>query len=118
MQQHLRNEAGQEMLVQRPSKTEACPVVSELQDIKSITIKVDLSIKVFLVKSDHGNLALAMIPSTIMFAVESQVVLDRPPGVFCFLVLSGRDGRCNGPKDYQNRNAGEQSKEDGGVEPP
>lgn len=89
MQQHLRNEASQEMLVQRPSETEACPVVSVLQDIKSISLEVDFAIKVFLVKSDHGNLALAMVLSTITFAVELQVVFDRPPRVFGFLVLSG-----------------------------
>ena len=113
---HLRKEASQEMLVQLPGEAEACPVMSVLKDIQSITLEVNISIKVLLEEGGHGNLALAMVFDAVMLAVEFQVVLDRTTGVFSLFILARRSSRCNGPEDHQDRDCGEDGEEDGGVE--
>lgn len=116
MDKHLRKEASQEMLVQLPGETEACPVMSVFEDIQSITLEVNISIKVLLEESCHGDLALAVVFDAVMLAVEFQVVLDGTTGVFSLFILAGRCCRCNGPEGDQNRKCGEDGEENGGVE--
>jgi hypothetical protein len=114
--QHFGNEAGKEVLEQSQRKAEAGPVMSVLQYIESITLKINLAVEVLLVESLHGNLALAMIFDTVMFAVELQVVLNRAARILGFLVLARRHGRGHGPEEHQDRNGSEDGEEDGGVE--
>lgn len=116
MDKHLRKEASQEMLVQLPGETEAGPVMSILKNIQSITLEVNISIKVLLKESCHRNLALAVVFDAVVLAVEFQVVLDGTTGVFSLFILAGRSSRCNGPEDHQNGDCGEDGEEDGGVE--
>lgn len=104
------------MLVQLPGETEAGPVMSVLKNIQSIALKVNISVKVLLKESCHGNLALAVVFDTVMLAVELQVVLDGTTRVFSFFILAGGGSRCNGPEGHQNRDCSEDGEEDGGVE--
>lgn len=116
MNKHFREEASQEMLVQLPGETEACPVMSVLKNIQSITLEVNIPIKVLLEEGGHRNLALAMVFNAIMLAVEFQVVLDGATGVFSLFILAGRSCGCNSPEDHQNRDCGEDGEENGGVQ--
>lgn len=43
-------------------------------------------------------------------------MLHGETGVASLLVLSRRDGRCQGPEDHQDGEGGQESEEDGGVE--
>lgn len=117
MHQQFGNEAGKEVLEKTPGKAEIGPVMSVLQDIKSIPLEINLAIEVLLVESLHGNLALAMIFGTVMFAVELQVVLNRAARVLGFLVLARRHGGGHAPEGYQDWNGREEGKEDGGIKP-
>lgn len=104
------------MLVQLPGETEAGPVMSVLKNIQSIALEVNISIKVLLEESCHGNLALAVVFDTVMLAVELQVVLDGTTRVFSFFILAGGSSRCNGPEGHQDWDCSEDGEEDGGVE--
>ena len=89
MDEHFRKEASQEMLVQLPSETEACPVMTILKDLQSITLEVNVSIKVLLEESCHGDLALAVVLDAVMLTMEVQVVLDGTTGIFGLFILAG-----------------------------
>lgn len=116
MHQHLRDETKEEVLVETHGEAEVGPVVSELQSLQGITLEVHLAIEVLLVEDLHGNLALATVGSTIMLAVEVQVVLDGATSILGLFVLAGRNGRGDGPEAHQNGDGGEDGEEDGGVE--
>lgn len=88
MQEHLRDEASQEMLVQAHREPEASPVVSVLHAVKSITLEVNLPSEVLLVEGLHGDLALAVVLGAVMLAVELEVVFNRTTRVLGLLILS------------------------------
>lgn len=117
MHQQLGNEAKQEVLEETHGEFEVGPVMTVLQALKSVALEVDLTIEVLLVEDLHGDLALAAVGSTVMLAVEVQVVLDGEASVLGLLSLARRDCRGNRPKSHKNGNGGEDGKENGSVEP-
>lgn len=117
MQQQLGDEAEQEVLEETHGELEVGPVVTVLESLQSITLEVNLAIKVLLIEDLHGNLALAAVGGTVMLAVEVQVVLDGQATVLSLLGLAGRDGRGNSPESHENGDGSENGKENGGVEP-
>lgn len=117
MHQQFGDEAKQEVLEEAHGELEVGPVVTVLQSLKSIALEVDLTIEVLLVEDLHGDLALAAVGSTVMLAVEVQVVLDGEASILGLLSLAGRDGRGNSPESHKDGNRGENGKENGGVEP-
>lgn len=114
MDKHLRKETSQEMLVQLPGETEACPVMSVFKDLQSITLEVNLSIKVLFKESCHGDLALSVVLDTIMLTVEIEVVLNRASGIFRLFIFARRCRRGNGPEDYQDGDCGEDGEKESG----
>lgn len=118
MDQQFRNETKQEVLVKTHGEAEVGPVMTELKTLESITLEVHLAIKVLLVENLHGNFALASVGSTVMLAVELEVVLHRTTGVPGLFILAGGDGRSHGPEGHQNGDSGKDGEEDGGVETP
>lgn len=115
MQQHLRNESCQEVLVQTPGEAEAGPVVAILEDLQRVALEIHLAIEIFLEEHPHRDLALATVLGPIVLVVEVQVVLHRTARVLGLFILAGRDRRRSGPKRHQNGNGGKNGKEDGGV---
>lgn len=116
MQQHLRDEAKQEVLEETHGELEVGPIVTVLESLQSITLEVDLAVEVLLVEDLHGDLALATVGGTVMLAVEVQVVFDGAAAVLGLLGLAGGDRGRDGPEGHENGESGEDSKEDGGVE--
>lgn len=118
MDQQFGNETKQKVLVKTHGKAEVGPVVTELKTLESITLEVHLTIEVLLVEDLHGNLALASVGSTVMLAVELEVVFHGTTGVPGLFILAGRDGRSHCPESHQNGYSGKNGEEDGGVETP
>lgn len=116
MHQHFRDEAQEEVLVETHGEAEVGPVVSEFHALESIALEFHLAIEVLLVENLHGNLALASVRGTVMVTVEVKVVFHGSTSIPGLLGLAGRDRRCDGPENHQNRDCGEDGKENGGVE--
>ncbi len=91
MHDDLGHHAKEEVLAKTDGETEACPVVSVLQNFKSIAVEIDISVKVHLIESLYGNLVLAVVLGLVSRIFESEVVLDGSAGVFGLLILSGAD---------------------------
>lgn len=117
VKQHLGDEAEQEVLEETSSEPEVGPVMTVLEALQSIALEVNLTIEVLLVEDLHGDLALAAVGSTVVLTVELQVVLDGAATVLGLLGLARRNGGRNGPEGHQNGDGGEESEEDGGIEP-
>lgn len=90
--------------------------MSVFHDIQRITLKVYLTIKVHLVECLHWDLGLAMVLTSMLLAVELQVVLHRAAGIFRLLILAWGDARGNVPESHQNWDRGEEAKEEGRPE--
>lgn len=116
MQQHLRDEAKQEVLEETHGEFEVGPVVAVLKSLQGVSLKVNLAVEVLLVEDLHGDLALATVGGTVMLTVKVQVVLDGAAAVLGLLSLTGRDGGGDGPEGHENGDSGEDGEEDGGVE--
>lgn len=116
MQQHLRDEAKQEVLEETHGELEVGPVVTVLESLQSIALEVNFAVEVLLVEDLHRNLALATVGGTVMLAVEVQVVLNGAAAVLGLFGLSGGDRGRDGPEGHQNGDSGEDSEEDSGVE--
>ena len=65
---------------------EASPVVSVFQDLKSVTLEINLAIKVHIVKCLHWYLIGSMIFGLIGGILERQVVLHWPPWKLHFFI--------------------------------
>ena len=102
MHDNLRNHSNQEVAEQAQRKPEARPVMSILQCLQGVTLKVHLIVKVHLMERLHGNLALAMILDPVMLAMEMEVMLHGLSRVLGLLVLARRDRRGDGPKGHED----------------
>lgn len=118
VEKHLGDEAKQEMLEKAGGELEVGPVMTVLEALQSIALKVNLAVEVFLVEDNHGDLALSTVSGAIMLAVEVQIMLNRKATVLGLLGLARRDGGSDSPKGNEDGNASEESKEDGGIETP
>lgn len=88
MHDQFRNHASEEEPTQTQRESKASPVMTILQRVKSVSLEVDVSIKVHLMKRFHWDLALAMVLKSILVMFEIQVVLDRPPWIARLLILA------------------------------
>lgn len=92
MHNDLGNHASEEELDQAESEAEAGPVVAVLQNLKAVTVEVNLAVKVHLMEGLHGDLVLASILGLILGLLEGEVVLDRAAGELGLLILAGGKG--------------------------
>jgi hypothetical protein len=87
-----------------------------LHNLERVTLEVDLSIKVLLVKGFHGDLVTSIVFFTVFLTVKGQVVLDWLAGKLGLFVLAGRkDGVCS-PEGSEEGDGGEQAEEDRRLE--
>jgi hypothetical protein len=113
MHDDLGDHAEKEILAEPDGEAEACPVVSVLQDLESIAVELDVSVKIHLVESFQGDLVLAMVLELVGAVLEGEVVLDRPARIFGLFVLSGADCRGNHPEAGEDGKGGNEAKEYG-----
>jgi len=108
----LGHHASKEEPEERQSEAEVGPVVTVLHDLKSVTVEVDITVKVLLVESLHGDLAAAVVLCAVGLLVELEVVLDGGAGEAGLLVLAGSVARGNGPEGHQDGDSSQETKED------
>lgn len=113
---NLGNHAKEEVLDKADSESEAGPVMAELHDLEAITVEVDITIKVHLVESLHGDLVLAMVFGLVFRLLEGKVVLNTLARVLGLFIFARADGGDDQPVRSQQRSAGEDGEEDGSLE--
>lgn len=116
MHNHLRKHAEQEVLDEADGKAEASPVVPVLHNLQAVAIEVDITVEIHLMEGLHGNLVPAMVLRLVRRLLEGEIVLDRPAREPGLLVPPRGDGRDDEPESSQDRDAGEEAKEDGGLQ--
>lgn len=116
MHDHFGKHAKKEVLDQANGEAEAGPIVAVLHDLQAVAIEVDITVKVHLVEGLHGDLVFAMVLGLVLGLLEGEVVLDRLARVAGLFVLARADGRDDEPETGQQRNSGQEGKEDGRLE--
>lgn len=69
-------------------ESEARPVGAVFQDLQTVTIELDIAIKVHVVESLHWNLGLSAISQSIGLILECEIMLDGTSWQFDFLVYA------------------------------
>lgn len=90
MHDDLGNHAENHKLEQVDGKAEAGPIMPVFHNLKGISLKVYLSIKVHLMESLHRHLVLSIVLGSIRLLVEIEVMLNGAPWVPDFLILPRR----------------------------
>jgi hypothetical protein len=112
----LGNHAKEEKLDEANGEAEAGPVVSVLHNLETVTLEVNIAIKVLLVEGLHGDLLVALVLVSVGLLLEVEVLLDGTAREADLFVLSGGDGRDDQPEETENGEIDDQGKEDGGLE--
>ena len=92
MHDHFRHHTSEEEAKETDGEPEVGPIMSILQNFQSISLEVDRSVKVHLMKCFNWYLALAMVLQPAFLVVELKVMLDGTARVSSLLILSRRDG--------------------------
>jgi hypothetical protein len=116
MHDELWCEAEEDVFKDANGKSEAGPVVPVLQNLQGIAIELNVAVKVHVLESLHGDLVPAAVPDLIGIALEGKVMFDGAPWELDLVVLARAEGRYSGPECDQNRDGGEETKEDGGLQ--
>lgn len=116
MHDQLRDHARQEVLDQADGEAEAGPVMPVLHHLQTVAIDVNVAIKIHLMERLHGNLVPALVLDPVCGPLEGEIMLNRAARESGLLVFPRRDGRDDEPKAGQQWNAGEEGKEDGGLQ--
>lgn len=83
-----------------------------LQNLKSITLEVDLTSEVLLVEGFHWNFVASIVFLLILLFVECKVVFNWLPWELGLLVLARREARGAHPECSQDRETGEDEEEE------
>jgi hypothetical protein len=70
-------------------ESEACPIVSVLENLKSVTIEVNISIEVHVVEGFHRDLVLSAVLQLVLILLEGKVVLNWASWEFGFFISAG-----------------------------
>ena len=95
---------------------EACPVMTVLENLESITVKVDISIEVHVVESFHRNLVLSAVFYFIGFVLKGKIMLDWTSWVLGLFILAWGEAGEYCPECEENGDSGDETKEDGSLE--
>lgn len=113
---NLGDHAKEEELDEADSEAEAGPVMAELHNIEAIALEVDLAVKVHLVESLHGDLAVATVLEAVRVLLELEVVLDASTGEAGLLILAGANGGDDQPEGAEEGKVDNEGEEDGGLD--
>lgn len=98
MHDNFWDEAEQEELEQANGEPEACPVMSVFHHLQTITIELDITIKVHVMERLHRDLVPSAVLGLIGLILEGNVMFDRATRIFSFFVLAGSEGGCERPE--------------------
>ena len=116
MHENLGDHASNKELDQAIGETEAGPVVAVLHDVEAVAVEVNLLVEVHLVEGLHGDLVVAAVLELVLGLLEGEVVLHRATGESGLLILARREHGVANPEGGQQREGGEEGKEEGGLE--
>lgn len=102
MHDHFWNHAREEELEQTQRKAEAGPVVAIFHHIQAVALEINFLVKVHLMECLHWYAVLPIVFDAIALAAEMQIVLDGLARISGLLILAGRDGGSQSPKNYED----------------
>ena len=118
VEEHVRGESEEDEMKNWPREGKARPVMSILHDVEYVTIELNITVQIHLIKCLHWDLVAASPSLPIFILLESDVVLDRVSGKLDLVVDARRIGRYHRPEADQNRQEEDQKEEDGRLETP
>ena len=116
MHNHLRCETEEHEFEEADSKSEACPIMSVLEHLKTVAIEVYFTIEVHVVECLHGDLVPPTILEFIRLSLEGKVVLDWATRKLHLFVLARSKRRDESPEGEQDRDGGEEAEKDCGLQ--
>lgn len=116
VEEHVKGECEKDKMENRPSERKAGPVVAVLHDVKAVTVKFDITIKVHVVKGPNWDLVAAAPFFPVFFLLKRNVVLDRTTRQLGVRVYGGRVGRDDSPEGNQNGQEQDNEEENCGLE--
>jgi hypothetical protein len=113
---NLGREVEEDEFEQADGKSEAGPIMSVLQNLQTIAIELDVAIKVHVVESLHRNLVPTAVFNLVGFILEGEIVLDRTSRKSGLFILARSEGRCECPEAEEDREGGEETEENSGLQ--
>jgi hypothetical protein len=87
---HFRHHSSKEEPEEREGKAEAGPIVAVFHNLKTVTVELDVSVKVHLVECLHRNPVPATVFEPVALVLEREIVLNRCTRVASLLVDTRR----------------------------
>lgn len=117
MHDNLRRKLEEDKLEQAQCEPERCPVMSVFHYFQAIPIKVNLAIKVHVVKCLHWNLIASSVLELVGLVLEGKIVFDRAAWNSGLFILARTERRGKVPEADQDGNCGKDTKEYAGLQP-
>lgn len=112
MHNQLRNHAQQEVTEESNGEVEVGPVVTHLQNLKAVSLEVDIAVKELLLERLQGNLVLSIVGVAVLLLVELEVVLNGLAGELGLVVLAGGNLGGDDPEASEDGNVQDEGKEE------
>lgn len=90
--------------------------MSVLKNLESITVEVNVSIKVHVVKGLHGNLVLSTVFNLVGFILEGKIMFDWASGILGLFILAWREAGEHCPECEENWDTCNETEEDSCLE--
>lgn len=116
MHDDLRDHAKEEELDEANGEAEAGPVMAVLHNLEAVTLEVNITIKVHLVESLHGDLVVATVLEAVGLLLELEVVLNTTVRKANLLILARADGGDYKPPSGEQGKIDDEGEEEGGLE--
>lgn len=109
-------EVEDDELDEGPGEDPAGPVMAVLEDVKTVTVEVDLAVKVLVDEGLHGDLVVGVPSCAVGLVLEGQVLVDGAAGQLGLLVGSGCQPGGDEPVGDEDGEEEDDDEEDGGPE--
>lgn len=86
--------------------------MSVFQSLQTVTVELNISIKVHVVESLHWNLVSTPVLEFVGLLLESKVMFDWASSISGFFIFARTEHRVQGPKSHEDGNGCEEAKED------
>lgn len=116
MHDNFRCEREENMLEQIQRESEACPVVSILQDLQAIAIYVNFTIEELGIECLVRDLGMSAILGLVLGILKCEVVLNWAAWELDLLVLARTERGCQIPETDQDGDGCEKTKEYAGLQ--
>lgn len=98
MHDDFRCELEENVLEQASSESEACPVGAVFKNLQTVSVELNITLKVHVVEGLQWDLRLSMVLQLIGVVLESEVVLDWASWQFNLLISARAQARGKIPE--------------------